>query len=291
MSFCDLGPKYSLWQRLRRCLLHDQTRAALTAALSENTDKRLQRQAVLAAMQAYEKRALASTRQTVSRMLDSIMAYLQRLLAPGLPWELKRSQKGLGLHAKQDCTLTLPVLSDHLGRAEIVELTEAQWQRESADPKQHCLIQSCGKVGVVIGPPALLNKPCSGSAPHLLLCNLPSVSALERLKKKRRTLQQNVTRQQQQQQQHKQATRSSGEQPLSFEQKAAAEGRSRADLTIAAGKRKQSMANKTLLSRDRLLPQVSLRLHSSYKSGCLHMSSGDELLLGYGTAYGAFENL
>lgn len=249
MSFCDLGAKYILWQQLRRCLLHDETRGALTAALSGDTDKLLQRRAVLAAMQAYEMRVLASTRQTVSRMLDSIMAYLQCLIAPDLPWELKRTEKGLGLHVKNDCTLALQTLTELLGRAEIVELTDTQWERESADPEQHCLVQSRGKMGVVIGPVALLNKPCSGRAPHLLLCNLPSVSALERLKKRRRTAQQNVAEQQHsdsegrqclQQQQHMHATRSSGEQPLSGEQVTAAEARSRTDLRTAAGKRKCS---------------------------------------------------
>ena len=203
----------------------------------------------------------------------------------------QKDPKGLGLHVKHDCTLTLQTLSEQLGKAEIVE---PQWQRESADPDQHCLIRSCGKMGVVIGPVALLNKPCSGGAPHLLLCNLPSVSALERSKKKRRTVQQNTAEQQQQQQLHQQqhqytqATRSRGIQPLSAEQVAVAEDKSRADLMVAAGKRKLGMANRTLLSRDRLLPQVSVRLHSSYKSGRLHLHTGDELLLGYGTAYGAF---
>jgi hypothetical protein len=102
------------------------TRDALTTALSDYTDKLLQRRAVLAAVQAYEKRALASTRQTVARMLDSIMAYLQRLLNPGLPWELKRTEKGLGLHLKYDCAVTLQTLTELLGRAEIVELTDEQ---------------------------------------------------------------------------------------------------------------------------------------------------------------------
>lgn len=301
MSFCDLGPKYSLWQRLRRCLLHDKTRGALTAALSDYTDKLLQRRAVLAAMQAYEKRALASTRQTVARMLDSIMAYLQRLIAPGLPWELKRTEKGLGLHVKDKCTFTRSALTEQLGRAEIVELTDTQWERESANLEQHCLVQSRGKMGVVIGPIALLNKPYSGCTPHLLLCNLPSVSALERLKKRRRTVQQNVAKQQhsgsegrqclqqQQQRQHMHATRSSGEQPLSWEQVTAAEARSRTDLTTAAGKRKMFTTNRILLPRDRLLPQMSVRLHSSYKSGCLQLNAGEEILLGYGRAYCTFK--
>ena len=102
MSFCDPGRKYSLWQRLRRCLLHDQTSDTLDAALAATADNLLQTRAVLAAVQVYDKRVLACTRQTVSRMLDSIMTYLQRLLASGLPWELKRTQKGLGLHAKHD---------------------------------------------------------------------------------------------------------------------------------------------------------------------------------------------
>ena len=52
-------------------------------------------------------------------------------------------------------------------------------------------------MGVVIGAVALLNKPCSRCAPHLLLCNLPSVSALDRLKKRRRADLQDVAEQQQ----------------------------------------------------------------------------------------------
>jgi hypothetical protein len=117
MSFCDLGPKYTLWQRLRKCLLHDGTRDALTAALSEHTDKLAQRRAVRAAFQVREKQALASTRQTIARMLDSIMAYLERLVAPDLPWSLKRTEKGLSLYV---CTLTLANITEQLGRAEVV---------------------------------------------------------------------------------------------------------------------------------------------------------------------------
>ena len=66
-------------------------------------------------------------------MPDTIMAYLQRLIASGLPWELERTEKGLGLHVKSDCTLTLQTLNELLGRAEIVELDDTQWERESAD--------------------------------------------------------------------------------------------------------------------------------------------------------------
>jgi hypothetical protein len=299
MSFCELGPKYSLWQRLRKCLLHDKTRGALTAALSQHTDKLLQRRAVLAAFQAHEKRALASTRQTVARMLDSIMAYLERLVAPDLPWELKRTEKGLGLYVKSDCTLTLAIISEQLGRAEVVELTDKQWERERANPEQHCLIESCGKLGVVIGPVALLNKPRTGCCPHFILCNLPSVSALDRLKTSRRIALQNVAEDQEkqqqqnsgdkwQQQQQMRTTRSSDNKPLSSEAVAAAEAQSRAALLVAAGKRKLSVTNKTLLSQDRLLPQMSVRLHSSYQSGFLRLTAGEELLLGYGRAYGAF---
>ena len=183
-------------------------------------------------------------------------------------------------------------MNEILGRAEIVELDDTQWERESTDPEQQCLVQSCGKMGVVIGPVALLNKPCSGCVPHLVLCNLPTLSALDRLKKRKRKELQDVAEQQQQQkqQQHMHTTRSSSEQPLSSEQVTAAEASSRASLTIAAGKRKMTMANSTLLSRDRLLPQMSVRLHSSYKSGCLQLSAGEEILLGYGRAYGAFDN-
>ena len=116
------------------------------------------------------------------------MAYLQRLLAPSLPWELKTTKKGLGLYVKSDCALQLSIIAEQLGRAEVVELTEEQWQRACTDPEQRCLVESCGTLGAVIGPVALLNKPRSGCAPHLLLCNLPSVSAVERLKERRRTV-------------------------------------------------------------------------------------------------------
>ena len=155
----------------------------------------------------------------------------------------------------------------------------------------------------MIGPVALLNKPCSGSAPHVVLCSLPTVSALDRLKKRRRTVLQDVAEQQQQsgaegrqclqkqqqQQQHMHATRSSGEQSLSWEQVTAAEARSRADLTTAASKRKMWTTNRTLLPQDRLLPQMSVRLHSSYKSGCQRLNAGEEILLGYGRSYCAFK--
>jgi hypothetical protein len=301
MSFCDLGPKYTLWQRLRKCLLHDGTRDALTAALSEHTDKLAQRRAVRA-FQVREKQALASTRQTIARMLDSIMAYLERLVAPDLPWSLRRTEKGLGLYVKSRCTLTLADITKQLGRAEVIELTDQQWERESAKPEQHCLIESCGKLGVVIGPIALLNKPRSGCTPHVVLCNLPDWSALDRLKKSRRTALQNGPEEQQQQQRQQQqqvveeqqqqeerSTRSSGR-SMSREAIAAAEAHSRTALLVAAGKRKLSVGNKTLLSRDRLLPQMSVRFHSSYKSGRLLLNAGEELLLGYGRGYGAFDS-
>jgi len=175
-------------------------------------------------------------------MLDSMVAYLQRLIAAGLQWELKRTEKGLGLHVKDDCTLALQTLTELLGRAEMVELTDEQWERQSADPEQQCLVQSCGKMGVMIGPVALLNKPCSGSAPHVVLCSLPTVRVLDRLKERKGAVLQNVAEQQQQsgaegrqclqkqqqQQQHMHATRSSGEQPLSFEEVSAAKARTRA---------------------------------------------------------------
>jgi hypothetical protein len=59
-------------------------------------------------------------------MLNSIMAYLERLAAPDLPWELKRTAKGLGLYAKTSCTLTLVAIQAQLGRAEIIVLTDEQ---------------------------------------------------------------------------------------------------------------------------------------------------------------------
>jgi hypothetical protein len=162
MSFCDLGLRYTLWQRLRRCLLHDVTRDALIAALSSSIDTLRQRRAVLAAIKACEKRVLASTRFATDHMLDSIMAYLERLVAPGLPWELRRSEKGLGHYIKEDCTVTLTVIRKQLGRAEVVELTKVQWERELAYVGQQCLVKAGGRLGVIIGPVALLNTPCSG---------------------------------------------------------------------------------------------------------------------------------
>jgi hypothetical protein len=159
LCFNDLGPKHALWQRLRRCLLHNKTRVALTAALAKHTDHLQQRAAVLAALQACEKRPLARSRSTINRMLHSIMAYLERLMAPDLPWELKRTEKGLGVYAKMDCTLTLAAIHAQLGRAEVVVLTEEQRARESANPDQHCLVKLGKKLGVVIGPVALFNKP------------------------------------------------------------------------------------------------------------------------------------
>jgi hypothetical protein len=160
-------------------------------------------------------------------------------------------------------------------------------------------------VGVLIGPIALLNKPSSDSTPHLLLCNLPSVSAQEQVKKSRRKAlqsvaegqQQIVTEEQQQQkvveeqqQQHRRATRGCGEKPLSPTAIAAAEAQSRSDLAAAAGKRKVAVTTNTMLSQDRLLPHVSVRLHSSRSSGRLILSTNEELLLGYGNAYGVYES-
>jgi hypothetical protein len=298
MRYNDLGPKHALWQRLRRCLLHDKTRAALTTALAKHTDHLQQRAAVLAVLRAYEKRPLARSRSTISRMLNGIMAYLERLVAPDLPWELKRTEKGLGVYAKTSFTLTLAAIQAQLGRAEVIVLTEEQRARESANPDQHCLVKLGKKLGVVIGPVALFNKPCSGGTPHLLLCNLPTVSALERSKKCiRRALQECVVEQQQQQhvadeqqqQQQGRTTRGCGEKPLSPKAVAAAEAQSSADLRVAAGKRKFCVSNSTLMSEDRLLPEVSVRLHSSHRSERVHLSAEEELLLGYGTAYGTFD--
>jgi hypothetical protein len=59
MSFNDLGLRYSLWQRLRKCLLHDQSRASLSAALARCKDQLQQRTAIHAVIRAYEKRPLA----------------------------------------------------------------------------------------------------------------------------------------------------------------------------------------------------------------------------------------
>jgi hypothetical protein len=313
MNSCDLGQNYILWQRLRKCLLHNLTRDALTVALSQHTDRLAQRRAVLAAIQTREKRALARSRQTIGRMLDSIMGYLERLIAPGLPWELKCTERGLGLYIKSDCILTLAGITEQLGRAEMIELTDKQWERECSNLEQHCLIESCGKLGVVIGPVALLNKPCTGCSPHFVLCNLPSVNALDRLKRSRRTALQNVAEEQQQQQQNgrelqlssgerqqqqsggeqqlqrMRTTRLNGEKPLSVEAVTAAEAKIQVNLMTAAGKRKMSVTNKTLTPQDRLLPQLSVRLHSSCKSGRLHMIAGEELLLGYGISYGAYD--
>jgi citrate lyase alpha subunit len=134
----------------------------------------------------------------------------------------------------------------------------------------------------------------------MVLCNLPNWSALDRLKKSRRTALQNGPEEQQQRQQQQQqvveeqqqqvrSTRSSGG-SMSCEAIAAAEAHSRAALLVTAGKRKLSVSNKTLLSRDRLLPQMSVRFHSSYKSGRLLLNAGEELLLGYGKGYGAFDS-
>jgi hypothetical protein len=302
MTFCDLGLKYTLWQRLRRCLLHDVTKDALIAALSSSTDTLRQRTAVLAALKACEKRVLANTRSATDHMLDSIMAYLERLVAPGLPWELRRLEKGLGLYIKGDCSVTLTAIRKQLGRAEVVELTKVQWERERAYVGQQCLVKAGGRLGVIIGPVALLNKPCSGCTPHLLLCNLPSVSAFERSKQSRRkVLQSNLQEQPHTsnaeqllllagtQLQQGPSTRGSGQKPLSCKAIAAAEAQSRLDLVFAAGKRKLSVSNNTILSRDRLLPQMSVRLHSSNKGGRLCLRARQELLLGYGNAYGEFD--
>jgi hypothetical protein len=300
MSFSDLPPRYALWRRLRKSLMHDATREALTAALREHSDKAAQRACVLAVIQAREKRKFASTRVGVMHKLDTVMAYLERMLSPSLPWELRTSEKGLGLYVKRDCSLDLHTFITQLGKAEIVQLTDEQWNRESADPEQHCLIMSCGKSGVVVGPVALLNKPCTRCAPHLVLCNLPTVSAFDRLKQSIRVTQ-NVAEQQQQeeeqqiavneqqqQQQHVPATRSSGHEILSESLIAAAEAGSQSDLMSAARKRKARASSSTILSRDRLLPQMSMRVHSSYKSKSLRLSAGEEILLGYGRAYGVF---
>ena len=162
MMFSDLGPQYTLWRRLRNCLIHDATREALTAALREHTEQAAQRTAVLAVFQAHEKRKLATTRFGVMHALDTIMAYLERLLSPSLLWELRTTEKGLGLYVKGGCTLDLHTVITQLGKAEMVQLTDQQWIRESADSEQHCLLSSRGKTGVVIGPVALLNKPCTG---------------------------------------------------------------------------------------------------------------------------------
>jgi hypothetical protein len=280
--------------------MHDATREALTAALREHSDKAAQRACVLAVIQAREKRKFASTRVGVMHKLDTVMAYLERMLSPSLPWELRTSEKGLGLYVKRDCSLDLHTFITQLGKAEIVQLTDEQWNRESADPEQHCLIMSCGKSGVVVGPVALLNKPCTRCAPHLVLCNLPTVSAFDRLKQSIRVTQ-NVAEQQQQeeeqqiavneqqqQQQHVPATRSSGHEILSESLIAAAEAGSQSDLMSAARKRKARASSSTILSRDRLLPQMSMRVHSSYKSKSLRLSAGEEILLGYGRAYGVF---
>ena len=56
-------------------------------------------------------------------MLGIIMAYLERLVAPDLPRELKRTEEGLGVYVKVDCTLTLAAIHAQLGRAEIIEIT------------------------------------------------------------------------------------------------------------------------------------------------------------------------
>ena len=126
MMLCDLGPQYTVWRRLRKCLIQDATREALTAALREHTDKAAQRAAVLVAIQAQEKRKLASTRFGVMHTLDTIMAYLERLLSPSLPWELRTSEKGLGLYVKGGCTLDLHTVITQLGKAEMVQLTDEQ---------------------------------------------------------------------------------------------------------------------------------------------------------------------
>ena len=84
------------------------------------------------------------------------------------------------------------------------------------------------------------------------------VSALERLKQRKRTDLQHVAEQQ-----------SDGHEQQCLQQQL------------------QHMQT-TLLSQDRLLPQMSVQLHSSYKSGCQLLNTGDQLLLGYGTAYRTF---
>ena len=301
----DLPPKYALWRRLRKCLMHDATREALTAALTEHTDRAAQRAAVLAVIQGHEKRKLATTRVGVMHRLDTIMAYLERMLSPRLPWQLRTGEKGLGFYVKSGCTVNLHTVITQLGKAEMVQLTDEQWKRECADPEQHCLVMSGGKTGVVIGPVALLNKPCTECTPHLVLCNLPTVSAFDRLKQSIRVTQNVAERQQQQQtavneqqtavnEQHQQqqalvtSTRSSRHSILSESSIAAAEAGSRADLRSAARKRKNRVSSSTVMSRDRLLPQMSLRVHSSCKSKSLRLSAGQEILLGYGTAYRAF---
>jgi hypothetical protein len=43
------------------------------------------------------------------------------------------------------------------------------------------------------------------------------------------------------------------------------------------------------MSEDRLLPEVSVRLHSSHRNELVKLSAEEELLLGYGTAYGTFD--
>ena len=97
-----------------------------------------------------------------------------------------------------------------------------------------------------------------------------------------------VIEQQQQQQQQQQFVLASGHGILSESLIAAAEAGSRTDLMSAARKRKARVISSTVLSRDRLLPQMSLRVHSSCKSKSLRLSAGEEILLGYGRAYGAF---
>ena len=120
--FSDLGPQYTLWRRLRNCLIHDATREALTAALREHTEQAAQRTAVLAVFQAHEKRKLATTRFGVMHALDTIMAYLERLLSPSLLSQNKCD----GLYVKRECTLDLHTVITQLGKAEMVQLTDEQ---------------------------------------------------------------------------------------------------------------------------------------------------------------------
>ena len=76
--------------------MHDATREALTAALTEHTDRAAQRAAVLAVIQGHEKRKLASTRVGVMHRLDTIMAYLERMLSQGCLGSLGQVRKALG---------------------------------------------------------------------------------------------------------------------------------------------------------------------------------------------------
>jgi hypothetical protein len=307
--------RHNIWLRVHRLLSNKKSRKALQSAMQRTTDAE-RKVAVRSAIELLEKRPVAKTSQVVSKAMIVFMTFMESVLLPELKWELRYSdEKGIAIHAKDDCEIKLSEIEAAFGKAELTILHDDEESQFAQQQAPNCCYfdHHRGVRCVLYGPICLLNRPDRNCDPHLVLCGLPPQSAQQRLIHKRVKFfaaeqqqsnsnsgdvdtnttdtaadqKQQQQQQEKQQQQHRVSTRASTAAPMSVTDLQKAEHVIAANEAALSDNRKRRVEPRSIAPEDRLPPMISYKLGSSKRRAHnrIILKAGQELTLGYGPAY------